>query len=89
MFIVWCVVSDLCDELITRSEGSYPMCVSVRACVRARCGNLNNGAALAPFGLLRHRYEDKRSGLCFSRTELLNTVYVLDVVLKSSTFPIG
>ena len=82
--------------MITRSEGSYPVCVRVCICVyvfaHARlptpCGNLNNGAALARFGLLRLRYEDKSSGHPFSRTELLNKVHVLNVVLKSFTSPL-
>jgi hypothetical protein len=34
LLVVWCVGSGLCDELITRPEGSYGVCVC--ACVRAR-----------------------------------------------------
>jgi len=45
--------SDQCDELITRSVESYRVCVCVSNCVRFR--NMNNEAAYARFGLLRHK----------------------------------
>ena len=50
MFVVCCVGSGLCDELITRTEEFCRLCVS--NCVLSR--NLNNEAALTCVGLLRH-----------------------------------
>jgi hypothetical protein len=51
VFVVCCVGSGLCDELITRSEESYQVCLSNCVCSR----NFNNEAAKARVGLLRHR----------------------------------
>ena len=54
---VCCVGSGLCDELITRSEESYRVCVCVCVCV-SNCvwpRNLNNEAAYARVWLLRHK----------------------------------
>jgi hypothetical protein len=48
-FVVCCVGSNLCAELITRSEEFYRLCVCVCVCVWSR--NLNNEAAWAPAGL--------------------------------------
>ena len=36
VFVVCCVGSDLCDELITRPEESHRLCVRVCVCVRER-----------------------------------------------------
>jgi len=33
VFILRCIGGDRCDELITRSEESYRVCMYVRACV--------------------------------------------------------
>jgi hypothetical protein len=52
VFVVCCVGSGLCDELITPLEHSYRMCVCACACVRSR--NLNRGG-LVRTGLLCHR----------------------------------
>jgi len=49
MFVVYCVGSGSCDELITRLEESYRLCVFVSNCVWSR--NVKNVAACARFGL--------------------------------------
>jgi hypothetical protein len=48
VFVVCCVISGLCDKLITRSEESYRVCVFVCVCVCVSSGvwsrNLKNKA---------------------------------------------
>jgi hypothetical protein len=46
-----CVGSSICDELITRSEESYRLCVCLIVC---GLETSTMGAAWAQFGLLRH-----------------------------------
>jgi hypothetical protein len=65
--VVCCVGSGLCDELITRSDESYRLCVS--NCGRFR--NCNNEAALAQIGLLCHRKKYRM----YSKTERWMVMY--------------
>jgi hypothetical protein len=46
VFVVCCVGNGLCDELITRSEESYRVCVSISE----RSRNLKSEAARAQVG---------------------------------------
>jgi hypothetical protein len=61
MFVVCCVGSSLCDELITRPEDSYRLCLSTYMWSR----DLNNQAAYAHFGLLCHRRKNSRQDEVF------------------------
>ena len=58
VFVVCCVGSGLCDELIPHS-GNIPRCVCVCLTNCVWTGNLNNEPVLAPVELLRHRKERK------------------------------
>ena len=62
VFVVNCVGSGLCDQLITRSEESCPVCVCVKGRVRERSINLDNEAAWARVVLSHH----KRKKICRS-----------------------
>jgi hypothetical protein len=74
MFIVWCVGSGLCDELITRSEGSYRVCVCVCVCVRVCVHDVETSATGRPWpdlGCCAIGTKTKVADTLFSRAELL------------------
>ena len=65
VFVVCCVGSGLCDELISHSEEYSPLCVCVCMCL-TNCvwsGNLNNESVLASVEPLRHIKERKSLSL--------------------------
>jgi len=75
VFVVCCIRSGLCDELITCSEESYQVCVCVCVCVCACvCNfvwsqNLNDKVAWARRGMQHHR----------KKSEFLPILLILEV----------
>jgi len=61
VFLVCCVGSGFCDELITLSEESYCVCVCVCVCVRVCVSDIETSAIRwhAQVGLFRHRRDKK------------------------------